>query len=201
MMKADVLAKGYVRPYNAVSLWTIVLLPIFLMTLLFVYMFFALGKVEPIIAIMWLSFCVLCAVSLLVLLIFEKTAMRYCIGTDVVYSRDLLRKHCTLRDEQVKQIELTMSVGDVNKNNLNAQAPHLICSDGYYKHDDRISLSYHRKSQVVVRITRKNFPAVQAYLARLGVPMNFNDYNSMMQTLPYGHLLQRRRQDGTWQRQ
>ena len=192
---------GYVRPYNAVSLWTIVLLPLFLMTLLFVYMFFALGKVEPIIAIMWLSFCVLCVVSLLIMLIFDKTSMRYCICTDAVYSRDLLRKHCFLHDEQVKQIELTMSVGDVKKYNLNAKAPHMICSDDFYVHDDRISLSYHRKSQVVVRITRKNFPQVQDYLARMGVPMKFDDYDSMMQTLPYGHLLQRRRQDGSWQQQ
>ncbi|MBE6676208.1 MAG: hypothetical protein E7594_05130 [Ruminococcaceae bacterium] len=200
-MKEKRLTKGYVRPYNAVRLWIIVLLPLFLMTLLFIYMFFALGKVEPIIAIMWLSFCVLCVVSWLIMLIFDKTSMRYCIGTDAVCSRDLLRKHCILRDEQVKQIELCMSVGDVHRYNLHAKAPHMICSDRFYMHDNRISLSYHRKSQVVVRITRKNFPQVQEYLSRMGVSIEFDDYDSMMQTLPYGHLLQRRRSDCTWQQQ
>lgn len=193
------MTKGYVRPYQATSLWTFALIPLGLLSLLFIYVFFAIGKIEPDFAIAWLAFCMLCIVFLLFMLIFEKSAARYCIDTDAVYSRDLVRKHCFLYDDQVKQIELCMSVGDVTKYNLNAKAPHLICSDRFYAHDNRISLSYHRKSQVVVRITRKNFPAVQEYLCRMGIISGAVDYDMLVEVLGYEHDVYRKSQSG-WQK-
>jgi hypothetical protein len=58
-------------------------------------------------------------------------------------------------------------------------------------------LSYHRKHQVAVRITRKNFPQVQAYLARMGVAAGMTNYDSLVQLLRY-HPNMYRNLDGAW---
>ena len=129
----------------------------------------------------------------------DNTAMRYQIHKDSVQSRDLIRKRCHLEDDHVKQIELTLTVGYHGLYRLMADndTPFLICSDNFYKHDDRISLSYHRKHQVAVRITRKNFPQVQAYLARMGVPVQVKNYDALMLMLQRAPMIWRI-QDSKW---
>ena len=192
-MKQNVLAKGYVMPYQSSSF--IVLSVLFLICLIVLKC--TIFANSPLLFVLILAaFC--CMIAPLGLTL-DRMAMRYQIDQGGVQSRDLMRKHCRLEDSNVKQIELTLTVGYYGLYRMmeDNDTPFLICSDNFLKHDDRISLSYHRKHQVAVRITRKNFPAVQAYLARMGVPMTFSNYDAMMQMLKPRQLTWRSK-DGTW---
>ncbi len=145
---------------------------------------------------------VLCCMITPIGLVLDKQTMRYRIDTQGVLSRDLLRKHCRLEDAQVKQIELTLSVGyhGLYRMMSDNDTPFLICSDGFHKHDKNISLSYHRKSQIAVRITRKNFPAVQAYLQRMGIASGAVNYDVLVQILQCAPGVYRRI-DGEWKQE
>ena len=146
-----------------------------------------------------LILAVLCCMITPIGLVLDKQTMRYQIDKGSVQSRDLIRKHCRLEDAQVKQIELTLSVGyhGLYRMMPDNDTPFLICSNDFYKHDKNISLSYHRKHQVAVRITRKNFPQVQAYLSRMGVAAGVTNYDSLVQLLRY-HPNMYRNLDGAW---
>ena len=193
MMKANVLAKGYVMPYQASSF---IVLPVLFLIGLTIMRCTVLSD-SPILFILILA--ALCCMITPLGLTLDNTAMRYQIHKDSVQSRDLIRKRCHLEDDHVKQIELTLTVGYHGLYRLMADndTPFLICSDDFYKHDDRISLSYHRKHQVAVRITRKNFPQVQAYLARMGVAAGVTDYDALVRLLRYHHNTYRH-DGGAW---
>ena len=194
-----VLCKGYVRPYNASAPWVLALIFLGCGTVLYFYMLHEVPELYPTALWALMAWSALCCMGVLIMLTFDKTEAQYCITSDAVYSRNLLKKNCVLEDAQVRQIELTLSIGDVHRYNLHATSPHLICSDGLYKHDSHISLSYHRKHQVAVKITRKNFPAVQAYLARMGIALSASNYDTLVQLLGYEHEIYRQ-ENGAWKR-
>ncbi len=192
-MKERALTKGYVMPYQASSF---IVLPVLLLIGLSVIKCTILSD-SPILFILILT--ALCCMITPLGLTLDNTAMRYQIDKGGVQSRDLIRKRCRLEDDNVKQIELTLSVGyhGLYRMMPDNDTPFLICSNDFFKHDKNISLSYHRKSQVAVRITRKNFPAVQAYLARMGVAAGVTDYDTLVQLLRYHHNIYRN-VDGAW---
>ena len=199
MMKTKSIIKGYVRPYEVQSRWALAVITFAGIAIMLIYLLCKIPDLDSLIIAAHLILLTFSVLSLLVVLRYDKSAARYCITRDAVYSHNLWRRHCYLTDDSVKQIELCMSIGDVNRYDLHAKAPHLICSDRFYAHDDRISRSYHRKSQVVVRITRKNFPQVQDYLSRMGISSGAVDYDMLVQVLGYEHDIYRPSKNG-WQR-
>jgi hypothetical protein len=122
--------------------------------------------------------------------------MRYGITDTCVQSRSLLCTHCRLPDAKVRQIELQWA-DEIWKDFANRNALYLVCSDKYYEQVKYIAVKYHRKNQVVVRITRKNFPQVQAYLARMGIAAGVTNYDTLVQLLRY-HPNMYRNLDGAW---
>ena len=192
MRKAKVLAKGYVSPYQVVSYYVLAGILAACHIGLAIY----LAPVSISVMIGCLVLAALCFLIPLLGLAFDRTAMRYSLTDTHVQSRNLFGTCCRLRDTEVKQIELQYSF-EFWKNSVQKEAVHLVCSDAYYKQVPYISRKYHRKKQVVVRITRKNFPKVQAYLARMGVPMAFSSYDALMQMLKPRQLTWREK-DGNW---
>lgn len=199
MMKERTITKGYVRSDYVAGIWCLVLICLGGQGALLLYLLHKLQHLEAYVWTPMVVWSVLSLLLLLIILIFDKSAARYCITQNAVYSRNLLSKHCTLEDGQVKQIELVLLVASPRYYSFNKKLPYLVCSDSFYKHDDRIALSYHRKSQVVVRITRKNLPYVQEYLQRMGIDPRANRYEALVQMLECRHELYRQ-ENGEWKR-
>lgn len=191
--------RGYVRPYEAQSRWALAVITFSGITAMLIYLLCKIPDLEPLTIAAHLILLTFSVLSLLVTLRYDKSAARYSITKNEVYSYNLWRRHCVLQDDLVAQVELCMSVGDVNRYDLHAKAPHLVCSDKFYRHDPAISRSYHRKNQVVIRITRKNFPAVQEYLCRMGIISGAVDYDMLVEVLGYEQDVYRKSQNG-WQK-
>ena len=164
-MKERKLTKGYVMPLTGFGYPVISL--IFMACLIGIAIVLAPDAMDG--TMICIALALLCGIIPLVGLTFDKCAMRYSITKDYVQSRDLFRMRCRLADAQVKQIEL-LWVHEVN-NEITPEVIYMVCSDKYYAQDKYIARNYHRQSQVVVRVTRRNFRAAQAYLARMGVPI------------------------------
>ena len=191
MMKANVLAKGYVMPYNAMCC---IVIPLIFSAMFVCGAIFFAQYAEIFVAGIMLA--LLCCLLPIVSLTFDKTAMRYGITDTCVQSRSLLCTHCRLPDAKVRQIELQWA-DEIWKDFANRNALYLVCSDKYYEQVKYIAVKYHRKNQVVVRITRKNFSQVQAYLARMGVSAQANNYDALMLMLKHAPMIWRM-QDSTW---
>ena len=194
-MKQNVLAKGYVCPYDVGSYYVLAGILASCHIGLAIY----LATVSIPVTVGCLVIAALCFLIPLLGLVFNRAAMRYSLTDTHVQSRNLFGTCCRLEDHEVKQIELQYSF-EVWKSFVDMNAVHLVCSDAYYRQVPYISRKYHRKKQVVIRVTCKNFPAVQAYLARMGVPMTFSNFDAMMQMLKPRQLTWREK-DGTWSMQ
>ena len=190
-MKKKTLAKGYVMPYNAMCC---IVIPLIFSAMFVCGAIFFAQYTEIFVAGIMLA--LLCCLLPIVSLTFDKTAMRYGITDTCVQSRSLLCTHCRLSDAKVRQIELQWA-DEIWKDFANRNALYLVCSDKYYEQVKYIAVKYHRKNQVVVRITRKNFPAVQAYLSRMGIAAGVTNYDSLVQLLRY-HPNMYRNLDGAW---
>ena len=187
-----ILAKGYVCPYNVVSHYAL--------TVIFVSGFVGIGVyLAPYSSTALLHSMMLALLLCLIPLAgfaFDRAAMRYYVTDTYVKSCNLFGTRCQLKDSEVKQIELQWSF-EIWKDFVSKDAIHLVCSDSYYAQVKYISRKFHRKNQVVVRITRKNFPAVQAYLSRMGIAAGVTNYDSLVQLLRY-HPNMYRNLDGAW---
>ena len=190
-----ILAKGWVCPYNVVSHYAL--------TVILVSGFVGIGVyLAPYSSTALLHSMMLALLLCLIPLAgfaFDRAAMRYYVTDTYVKSCNLFGTRCQLKDSEVKQIELQWSF-EFWKDFVSQDAIHLVCSDSYYAQVKYISRKFHRKNQVVVRITRRNFRAAQAYLARMGVPMTFSNYDAMMQMLKPRQLTWREK-DGNWSMQ
>ena len=186
-----ILAKGYVMPLTGFGYLVISL--IFMACLIGIAIVLAPDAMDG--TVICIALALLCGIIPLVGLAFDKCAMRYSITPDCVQSRDLFRMRCQLADAQVKQIEL-LWVHEVN-NEITPEVIYMVCSDKYYAQDKYIARNYHRQSQVVVRVTRRNFRAAQAYLARMGVPIEFANFRALAQAFRWNHQTYRRT-DGEW---
>lgn len=191
-MKAKILAKGYVCPYNVVSHYAL--------TVILVSGFVGIGVyLAPYSSTAMLHSMMLALLLCLIPLAgfaFDRAAMRYYVTDTYVKSCNLFGTRCQLKDSEVKQIELQWSF-EIWKDFVSQDAIHLVCSDNHYAQVKYISRKFHRKHQVVVRVTRKNFPAVQAYLSRMGVQLTCSDYNAMLQLLKQKQMTWRT-QNGAW---
>ena len=190
-MKQDKICKGYVIPYNAFCYFAISL--IFMVCFVSCAIFFA---SYTIIAVISVALALLCCLIPLVGLAFDKTAMRYSITDAYVQSRNLFCTRCRLEDSEIRQIELQWA-REIWKDFVTQDAIYLVCSDKYYAQVKYIALKYHRKNQVVVHITRKNFPAVQEYLQRMGIFEHAVNYDALVQILQCAPQVYRRT-DGEW---
>ena len=186
------MAKGWVCPYNVVSHYAL--------TVILVSGFVGIGVyLAPYSSTAMLHSMMLALLLCLIPLAgfaFDRAAMRYYVTDTYVKSCNLFGTRCQLKDSEVKQIELQWSF-EIWKDFVSQDAIHLVCSDNHYAQVKYISRKFHRKHQVVVRVTRKNFPAVQAYLSRMGVQLTCSDYNAMLQLLKQKQMTWRT-QNGAW---